>query len=110
MTKIFRMPAIAKVAQSPAEERRQGAPAMRLGMAPTVPVNSLFRRANSLFGQETLPDRIRRESARKGLNRLAVPAAGGVETGRNFAISLLFSLLPGNARSGRTQLVPQARA
>jgi hypothetical protein len=92
MTKILRMPAIGKSAQPPVDDRRRSAPAMRPG-----PAKSLFRRINSLLQQQRFPVSMAQGMCPQAIESSRVPAAGTVETARNFANSLLFSLLPGNA-------------
>jgi len=108
MTKILRMPAIGKSAQPPVDDRRRSAPAMRLGITPPGPAKSLFRRLNSLLEQQKFPVPMAQGMCSQAIESSHLPAAGTVETGRNFGNSLLFSLLPGNARPKPPRTVSEA--
>src|ERR1700732_4399483 len=96
MRKILRMPAIGKGTQPPVDDRRRSAPLMRLGITPSGPAKSLFRRLNSLLEQQRFPVSKAQGMCPQAIESPRLPAAGSVETGRNFGNSLLFSLLPGH--------------
>jgi hypothetical protein len=100
MIRIQQAPSVINVLHPPARNRRQGA--VRLGMPPTYPANSLFRRMNSLFGPKnslfSFEQGIRLQAVDPSLNLFADRVPKPAKTGRNLANSLLISLFSGNLR------------
>jgi hypothetical protein len=98
MTRIRQAPSVINVPQPPTCDRRRGA--MRLGMPPTYPANSPFRRTNSLFGPKNslfpLEQGIRLQAVDPSLNPFADRTPKRAKTGRNLTYSLLISLFSGN--------------
>jgi hypothetical protein len=103
MLRILEMPSVVNFPQPLPRNPRSGAQPMRLGMTRPNLANSLFRRIISLFRSKnsllSFEQGIWLQAVDPALNLCADRVPKPAKTGRNFANSLLISLLSGNWRS-----------